>query len=236
MHERSDLTDSEKLVYLQHSLKNGSARNAIEGLSRSGDNYTEAVECLQARYNRPRFIHQTHIRMILDAPAIKYGTGKELRRLHDTAQQHLRALKAMDYEPPGAFITSVLELKLDTNTMFEWQRHSQESAEVPHYSKLLEFLDLRAQASETSFSHQRGPIRSGPSPDKRIHYHTRPVAAFAANAMDPTSVCPVCKTDKHPLYTLYLCEVQVFFSWKNALCFEGQSSLYELSQTRPLCS
>ena len=100
------------------------------------------MECLQARFDRPRLIHQTHVRMIAEAPALKDGTGKELRRLHDTAQQHLRSLKAMGYDPPGPFITSLLELKLDMNTMFEWQRHSQESTDVPHFSKLMEFLNL----------------------------------------------------------------------------------------------
>ncbi len=44
--------------------------------------------------------------------ASKTGTGRELRCLYDTVQQHLRALKAMEYEPSGPFITSVLELKL----------------------------------------------------------------------------------------------------------------------------
>ncbi len=51
-------------------------------------------------------------------------------------------LKAMGEEPSGAFITSILELKLDQATMFEWQRAS---TSVPHYQKLLEFLNLRAQ-------------------------------------------------------------------------------------------
>ena len=39
--------------------------------------------------------------------------GKELRRLHDTVQQHLQDLKSMDYEPSGRFITSIIELKLE---------------------------------------------------------------------------------------------------------------------------
>ena len=56
----------------------------------------------------------------------------------------------MGQEPPGPFITSVLELKLDANTMFEWQKHSQESADVPHFNDILEFLNMRAQASEVS--------------------------------------------------------------------------------------
>ena len=142
VHDRSSLSNSEKLVYLQHALKDVSAKHVIEGLSRSGEHYTEAVKCLTSRYDRPRLIHQTHVKMILEAPSLKKGTGKELRRLHNTVQQHLCALKAMDYEPSGPFITSMLELKLDPNTMFEWQKHSQSSTAVPHYQDLLEFVNL----------------------------------------------------------------------------------------------
>ena len=124
VHERSNLTNAEKLVYLQHALKDGSAKSTIEGLSQSGEHYVEAIECLKSRYHRPCLIHQTHVRLILEAPPLKEGTGKELRRLHDIVTQHLRALKSMEYDPSGPFITSVLELKLDTTTLFEWQKQS----------------------------------------------------------------------------------------------------------------
>ena len=137
VHDRTTLSSSKKLVYLQHALKDGSAKRTIEGLYCSGEYYAKAVDCLKSWYDRSRLIHQTHVRLILEASALKEGTGKELCRLHDTVQQHLQALKAMDYEPPG---TSMLELKLDANTMFEWQKYSQSSAEVPHYKELLEFI------------------------------------------------------------------------------------------------
>ena len=128
-------------MYLKRSLKDGTAKGVIEGLSKSGEHYEEAIKSLKARYDRPRLIHQTHVRMILKATSLKEGTRRELRRLHNTVQQHvLRALRAMDYEPSGPFITSALELKLDTNTMFEWQKFSQDSPKVPHYRDLLEFL------------------------------------------------------------------------------------------------
>ncbi len=88
VHERSSLSCSEKL---QHALKNGSANVVIDGLSQSGENYTVVIECLHAR---PRFIHQAHVKVILDAPSLdapslKEGTGRELRKLHDLAQQQL---------------------------------------------------------------------------------------------------------------------------------------------------
>ena len=153
--EQPHISDTEKLVYLRHSLKDGSAKHVIEGLSHSGNQYKEAIDSLKARYDRPRIVHQTHVRKIYDVPSLKDGSGKELRRFHDTVQQHLRALKAMDKEPTGSFITALLELKLDKDTMFEWQKASQDSKKTPHYDDLLKFLDLHAQASETCSSEPR---------------------------------------------------------------------------------
>ena len=103
------------------------------------------------------------------------------------------------HDPPGPFITSLLELKLDTNTMFEWQRHSQNSVDVPHYSKLLEFLNLRAQASETHLPHHKGSPRSGNPHDRTGHLLSKAVSAFASNT-DPSPNCILCRTSKHPLY------------------------------------
>ncbi len=53
VHDRSSLSDAEKLVYLQQAIKNGSAKNVIDGLSCSGEHYHEAIDCLQSRYNHP---------------------------------------------------------------------------------------------------------------------------------------------------------------------------------------
>ena len=199
IHDRTDISDTEKLVYLRHAIKDGTAKNVIEGLSRSGEHYAEAIGCLKTRYNRPRLIHQTHVRRISEFPALRDGSGKELRRLHDTVLQHLRALKSIGHEPSGSFITSLLELKLDQNTMFEWQKFSHDCVDVPHYTKFLEFLNLRAQASETCSSEiKKNPrIESHPA---RKHQFSKHVASFAANAAEPASNCVLCTTEKHPLY------------------------------------
>ena len=111
IHSKSQLTDPEKLAYLRQALQNGSARQVIEGLSGTGNNYTEAIDCLRKRYDKPRLLHHAHVRAIIDTPNLKDGNGRELRRLHDTISQHLRALKAMKHEPSGAFITSSIEAK-----------------------------------------------------------------------------------------------------------------------------
>ena len=198
IHDRTDLPQAQKLVYLRQSLKGDSARNVIEGLSRSGEQYDEAVKCLQERYDRPRLIHQAHVRKIVEAPGLKDNSGRELRRLHDTLQQHLRALHAMGKEPSPSFTTSLIEMKLDPETMFEWQKASQDSTDVPPYAKLLEFLNLRAQASEFATSEPRKNPRSDPYPIKK-HPSNRSVSHFVSVGGD-SSKCVVCKDEKHPLY------------------------------------
>ena len=197
VHDRSSISGAEKLVYLCHALKDGSARSVIEGLSRSGEHYVEAVECLQSRNDRPRLIHQAHVRKITKITPLKEGSGKELRHLHDIAQQHLRALKAMHHKPTGSFITSLLELKLDQNTIFEWRKFSQKSTDVPHYNELLEFINLRAQASKSM------EVKKLPRTEHhsfRKFYPSKAITSHAASAMNSESICVVCKTERHPLY------------------------------------
>lgn len=75
MHDRKNISNTEKIVYmyLQNALRDGSAKNAIEGLSNSGDNYNKAIKCLKAWFH---LIHQTHVQMIVDAPAIRSVVGR----------------------------------------------------------------------------------------------------------------------------------------------------------------
>ena len=142
IHDCIDLTNAEKMVYLQNALKDNTARRTIEGLMKSGENYKEAVRCLQTCYDCPRMVHQTRVHRIIHAPSLKDGRGKEIRALSDTVVQHPRAPKALGHEPSKQFITSLLELKLDSMTMFEWQRHSQEHNDVPDCGDLFAFIDL----------------------------------------------------------------------------------------------
>ena len=117
-------------MYLQQAIKKGSAKNAIEGLSHTADNYNEAVSYLKMRYDHPRLIYRTHVQKIVDAPSLKDSGGKELCRLYDTILQHVRALKSMDGDLTGAFLTSIIELKLDSHLSTIW---SSESSHFPSF-------------------------------------------------------------------------------------------------------
>lgn len=71
-------------MYLQNALKGGPARDAIVCLTHSAENYKEAVKCLKERYDRPRMIHQAHVKALLGAPSLQTGSGREIRKLYST--------------------------------------------------------------------------------------------------------------------------------------------------------
>ena len=75
---REQLSDPEKLAYLRQALKDGPAKHVIEELSGSGNDYAEAIECLQKCYDQPRLLHRVHIQAIVKAPVLNKGSGKNL--------------------------------------------------------------------------------------------------------------------------------------------------------------
>ena len=48
---KPQLIESDKLTYLREALKNGPAKNVVEGLTQTSESYNEAIKCLQKRYN-----------------------------------------------------------------------------------------------------------------------------------------------------------------------------------------
>ena len=123
------------------------------------------------------------VRVIVEIPGPKEGNGKELLRLHDICSQHLRALKRMGYDPSGHFVTSLIEMKLDRSTMFEWQRHTQENTDVPplHGDPGVHRLRVRASEtvlreapkrhSQTMHSEASGPGQDGLCGERRYSLH-----------------------------------------------------------------
>ena len=106
---------------------------------------------------------------------------------------YLCALDAAECEPLSCFVTSIIQLKLDPGTLFDWQKHTQTVTDVPHFRDLLEFIDLRARASESTTSNTRRAPRVE-NPWKKT------VTTFVANSESASSHCVVCKCEKHPLY------------------------------------
>ena len=141
----------------QKSLKEVSARHTIEDLSCSGEQYNEAIECLKAWYNRPQLINQIHIHVILETPSLKDVNGNICVAYIKSHCNTFKLPRSWTTNFFGPFITSILELKLDSNTIFKRQRHNQASTGIQYYQELLDFINVRAQASKMSISDKRIP-------------------------------------------------------------------------------
>ena len=64
----------------------------IQGLTQTADSFGEAIKYLQDCYNRPRVTHHEHVWSILQAPIMKGNNDKELLKLYDTCEQHIREI------------------------------------------------------------------------------------------------------------------------------------------------
>ena len=86
---------------------------------------------------------------------MKANNGKELRRLYDLWNQHIRAIKAFDAYDLDTFLTTIMELKLDETTKLKWMEHSNDSQKTPPYFELLDFLDMHARHHESVTSEHK---------------------------------------------------------------------------------
>ena len=108
--------DSDKLTYLRDASKDGPTRQVVSGPTHTSENYMDAIRSLQERYDRPRILHQAHVRKIQETTRLKTGSGQELYRLHDLLFQHTKALKTLGQDSLDVYLTAAIELKLDDKT------------------------------------------------------------------------------------------------------------------------
>ena len=77
-------------------------------------------------------------------------------------------------------------MKLNSTTMVEWQRHSQDHTDIPEYQELLDFLNLRTQAAEVS------------AEKKRV---SKPINSMVVSTTPINNYCISCGLEKHQLYS-----------------------------------
>ena len=104
-------------------------------------NYEEAVKFLRKNYNKPRIVHQSHVKALVEAPIIRTGSGRELQQLHNVVSCHVRSRRTFQGDIFEAFLLASIEMKLDQESKLAWQQHMHEQKDVPPTEELLEFID-----------------------------------------------------------------------------------------------
>ena len=114
VHTNSHLTPVEKFNYL-NSVVEGTAQEAIAGLSLTAANYEQAVTTLKKRFGSKQNIINKHMDAMLNMGSVFSCTDvKGLQHLFDQVSSHVRSLKSLDVGPEayGSLLCPVLVAKL----------------------------------------------------------------------------------------------------------------------------
>ena len=170
VHDKQHMGEIDKLMYRRDAHKDGPAKNVIHCLTHSAESYQEAIKCSKDRYDRPGLSFHEHVYSIVHALPMKADNGRELQRLYDRWNQHIRAIKAFDAYDIDTFLTAIMELKLGETTKLKLMEHINDSTKTPPYTDLLKFMDLQAQHSSLRRS-SRCNRRLHTSPIRRLRNH-----------------------------------------------------------------
>uniref|UniRef100_A0A5S6Q460 CCHC-type domain-containing protein n=1 Tax=Trichuris muris TaxID=70415 RepID=A0A5S6Q460_TRIMR len=126
VHSRNDVSDVTRFVYLRAALA-GNALEAISGYSVTAANYPIVIEVLKNRFGKPRVIIERHILALVQMERCESTSAQQLRKLHDSFVQHVRALAALKKDPlkgqlsVAEILMAICKQKLPTPVRKRWE-------------------------------------------------------------------------------------------------------------------
>lgn len=199
IHENAELTNIEKMHYLNSSLK-GEAKRTIESLSISAGNYEAAWSLLHERFNNTKLIIQAHIRKIINMPAISKANSSNLRQIIDEVRNNIAALDSLGQPTKhwdSILITTITD-KLDFSTARDWQAILSKFDDMPPLSNLIQFLESRTQYFESIvYNYSQNKISSNTSNIKAINHNIKSLTLSNNNQVKKIMSCVFCKRNNH---------------------------------------
>ncbi|XP_067209990.1 uncharacterized protein [Linepithema humile] len=113
---QSDLSDIDKLHYLQSALK-GEAVSRIKILAVEGISYSSAWKLLERSYEVKQILISRHLASIINSPVLDKGSTSGLTKLADDAQQHIASLNSLEVTVDEEMVVHILESKLPKNAL-----------------------------------------------------------------------------------------------------------------------
>ena len=168
VHDNVALSDIDRFTYLQ-SLVGRSAKDTIDGLALTADNYGEAVAISQKRFGNDQLIISKHMETLLGVEAVQAAHDvAALRRMYDKVESNIRGLKSLGVtsQSYGALLAPVLQNKLPAELRLIINRELVENWDLDKFMKILaEELEVRER------SIAGGRQESGDS--KHQHHHKK---------------------------------------------------------------
>ena len=229
IHSNHDLSSVDKFNYLR-SLLDGVAFDAIAGLTLSSSNYQQAIDILHKHFGNKQVIVSNHMDILMNMDAVLSDRNlKDLRRLYDIAESHVRSLKSLGVEAAsyGALLSPVILAKLPPDLRLIVSRRVSDS----HLD-----MDLLLATFEEELTARE---RANPNPQfaKRSQERTHHTASTLLSSLRDPHADPRCSYCQQPHSSANCSSVTDVAARKQILKNSGDSgSLHKLSAgTQPGC-
>ena len=149
IHENPQLSEVDKFNYL-HSLLEGSAARAIQGLTLTSVNYKSAIDILQERFGKTQRIITSHMDELLKIPVCTSDRSSALRYVYDKISIHVRGLASLGVSADqyGSLLIPIIMDKLPGDMKLQIARKT--TGEVWQIEELLKTIRIEVEAREAS--------------------------------------------------------------------------------------
>ncbi|XP_053685940.1 uncharacterized protein LOC128735483 [Sabethes cyaneus] len=187
-------SDAVKLFHLDKALI-GSAAGIIDAKTIQDNNYQQAWQTLEQRFENKRLIIDIHIQGLMQLKKLPRKSFTELRSLIDECSRHVENLKFHGQPLQGVselIVIHNLSAALDEDTKELWEG-SLDHGELPTYEGTMDFLRKRClvlercetSAQTASSSRQLQPATKGLSANRGIK-------VSATTTASPETICELC--------------------------------------------
>ncbi|XP_013161811.1 PREDICTED: uncharacterized protein LOC106113535 isoform X2 [Papilio xuthus] len=207
IHSSASIDNISKFHYLRASLS-GAALDIISNIDFKGDNYLMAWQLLCDRYDNSRQLVHNHVQALFNVEQVFKESSLCLRRLLDTINKNIRALKTLN-EPTQHWDTLVVYImsnKLDDVTGRHWEEYRNGLSKPPSLQQFCEFISNKADLLETIENKQSTNVNKTISKNNSYIVasninNSRSFAQSKNNNMKSYNLsCPLCSKN-HLLFT-----------------------------------
>lgn len=200
MHDVADIPPVMKLQYLKATLS-GEAGQLLRNIPISTASYDGAWSLLRKRYDNKRILLDTHLNRLLSCQTASKESAAYLKRLIDTTEESLRALRSLG-RPVAQWddwIVHLLSQKLDASSRHDWETSLAADTVFPTYEELSTFIETRIRVLESTRAGSRTEkttpsSATTPAPRPRVSSSSLAVSTERTRKFPPkrTTTCPLC--------------------------------------------
>ena len=190
VHNDRSIDNIRKFHYLKKCV-GGEARGIIDSIPVTENNYIDAWNALNNRYNDKKAILDYHINELFNQQKIKSENFTELRGLIDNTKKHAQALKSLGVQTDTwdlVFIYTITS-RLDGETKKQWDLSLAEN-EIPTFEDLIKFLE------RTCYALRNHKFQEGNSTKTSRHNKASSFLCSSNNTL--TVTCSICERDHKP--------------------------------------